>query len=271
MAKFRQVYTEFWDDAKVTEEMSPEDKLFYLYLLTNPNTTQTGIYQITKKKAAFELGYSNEAINSLFDRFMNYHKLIRYNPETREIAIKNWGKYNLNRGGKPMLDCVKKELGEVKDRTLIHFVGDNVKNASIKDLYDTYHDTSASRGQEKEEEEQEEELKEEEPVRGGDQIIQALIDNHIVTPGGLTATLRDDLIDVMESFDFEDPEEMILEAIKDAVRGNGRTWKFIYRKLVLWQKQGIKNKSQLLGMIDVSSKPKQGQRKVNWEELDVSG
>ncbi|SDO80336.1 DnaD domain protein [Halobacillus aidingensis] len=270
MAKFRQVYTEFWDDAKVTEEMTPEDKLFYLYLLTNPNTTQTGIYQITKKKAAFELGHSIESVNSLFDRFENYHKLIRYNPETREIAIRNWGKYNLNRGGKPMLDCVRKELGEVKDQTLIHFVGDNVKNAPIKELYDTYHDTSTIRGQEKEEEEEQEELKEEEPARGVNQIIQSLIDNHLVTPGGLTATLLDDLNDVLDNFGFEDPEEMILEAIKDAVRGNGKTWKFTYRKLVLWRKQGITTKGQL-DNLDPGIKPKQEKRKVNWEELDVSG
>lgn len=50
MARFRMVHTEFWDDPKVVEEMTPEDKYFFLYLLTNSNTTQIGIYQITKNK-----------------------------------------------------------------------------------------------------------------------------------------------------------------------------------------------------------------------------
>ncbi|MFB4471740.1 DNA replication protein DnaD [Oceanobacillus caeni] len=160
MAKFRMVHTEFWDDPKVVEEMTPEDKLFFLYLLTNGNTTQIGIYQITKKQMAFDIGYSLETINSLLDRLINHHKLIKYNPETREIAIKNWGKYNLNRGGKPMLDCVKSELTEVKDRELISYVGENVQHSDIKNLYVTSDDTSTIRGQYKEEEKEEEEYKE---------------------------------------------------------------------------------------------------------------
>ena len=83
MAKFRMVYTEFWTDSKVVEEFTPEDKYFYLYLLTNPNTTQIGIYEITKKQMAFDMGYSLESVDSLLDRFINHHKLIKYNPETR--------------------------------------------------------------------------------------------------------------------------------------------------------------------------------------------
>src|SRR5690625_2734379 len=141
MAKFRMVHTEFWNDPTVIEEMTPEDKYFFLYLLTNPNTKQIGIYQITKKQMAFDMGYSMETINSLLDRFVNHHKLIRYNDETRELAIKNWGKYNLRRGGKPMLDCVTSELSDVKDISLIHYVSNGVENSSIKALYDTYSDT----------------------------------------------------------------------------------------------------------------------------------
>ena len=67
MAKYRYVYTEFWNDPDVMETFTPEDKLFYLYLLTNNNTSQVGVYQITKKQMAFELGYSLETINSLLD------------------------------------------------------------------------------------------------------------------------------------------------------------------------------------------------------------
>ncbi|GGJ61791.1 DNA replication protein DnaD [Virgibacillus salexigens] len=157
MAKFRMVHTEFWDDPKVVEEMTPEDKLFFLYLLTNSNTTQIGIYQITKKQMAFDIGYSIESINSLLDRFINYHQLVIYNSETREIAIKNWGKFNFNRGGKPMIDCVKSELNLVKDESLIPFVGNRVERKEIKDIYDTYHESPTIRGQEKEEEKEEEE------------------------------------------------------------------------------------------------------------------
>lgn len=47
----------------VLEEMTPEDKLFYIYLLTNSNTTQIGIYKMTKKEMAFDLGYSIETVH----------------------------------------------------------------------------------------------------------------------------------------------------------------------------------------------------------------
>lgn len=151
---FRIVYTEFWSDPKVMEDMTPEDKYFYLYLLTNPCTNMIGVYKIVKKQMAFDLGYSIETINSLMDRFINSHKLIRYNEETKEICIKNYGKYNLNKGGKPMIDCIKKDLGNVTDKTLLKEIVVNVKNNSIKQFieqylatvfHDTYDDTLAER------------------------------------------------------------------------------------------------------------------------------
>ncbi len=135
---FRIVYTEFWSDPKVMEDMTPEDKYFYLYLLTNPCTNMIGIYRIVKKQMAFDLGYSIESINSLMNRFIDTHKLVLYNEETKEICIKNYGKYNLNKGGKPMIDCIKKDLGNVIDKTFIKEIVTNVKNASIKQLIDEY-------------------------------------------------------------------------------------------------------------------------------------
>ena len=139
---YRLIYSEFWTDPYVQEELTPEDKYFYLYILTNPHTTMCGIYTITKKQIAFELGYSIESVNSLMERFENNHKLIKYNKETRELAIKNWGKHNLNRGGKPVIDCLTKELNYVRDKSLIKYIGVYVKSETLKKLYDSYNDTS---------------------------------------------------------------------------------------------------------------------------------
>ena len=122
MAIYRHVHVEFWKDPKVLEELTPEDKLFFIYLLTNPNTTQIGVYKITKKQIAFELGFSIESVNALMDRFINNYGLIKYNNDTREICLKNWGKYNLNKLGKPMLDCVRSELKNVDDKSLLEFI-----------------------------------------------------------------------------------------------------------------------------------------------------
>ncbi|MDM5326913.1 hypothetical protein [Neobacillus sp. CF12] len=138
MAKFRMVRTEFWDIPMVSEEMTPEDKYFYLYLLTNPCTTQTGIYKITNKRMAFDMGYTIESVILLIERFISHHKLIRYNPETRELAMKYWGKYNLERGGKPMMDCIISELKGIEDLSLIQYVSETIQKQDIRSLYESF-------------------------------------------------------------------------------------------------------------------------------------
>nr|WP_263326286.1 DnaD domain protein [Neobacillus sp. Marseille-Q6967] len=138
MAKYRMVRTDFWKNPIVSEEMTPEDKYFYLYLLTNPHTTQIGIYKITKKQMAFDLGYSIESVHSLMERFIEHHKVIRYNPETRELAIKNWGKNNLHKGGKPVMDCIFSELKDVEDPSLIQYVSESILKEDIRNLYQSF-------------------------------------------------------------------------------------------------------------------------------------
>lgn len=175
MALYRQIFIEFWKDPKVTEEMSAEDRYTLLYLLTNPHTTQIGIYQITKRQIAFDLGYSTESVGAIIERFEKLLGLIRYNPETRELAIKNWGKYNLKRGGKPVLDCIRKELEKVKDRTLIEYVADSIPNETIKELFlRNVHVTSAISGQEEEQEQEKEQEEEEEQQQEKEEVKKVL-------------------------------------------------------------------------------------------------
>jgi DnaD/phage-associated family protein len=76
-------------------------------------------------------------------------------------------------------------------------------------------------------------------------ILELLEKSEILESKNITEFLRDDIDDVITKFGFENPEEMIIEAIKDAARGNGKTWKFVYKKLVAWKKQGIKSLSDL--------------------------
>jgi hypothetical protein len=75
----------------------------------------------------------------LMERFIQHHKLIRYNPETRELAIKNWGKDNLHKGGKPIIDCILSELREVEDLLLIQFVAESIHKQEIHGLYESFY------------------------------------------------------------------------------------------------------------------------------------
>lgn len=125
----RPIDTEFWTDRKVVEMFSPEDKLFFLYILTNPHTTQLGIYEISPKQMAWEIGYSVEAVKVLIDRFEQKYGLIKFSPETSEIAIKNALRHNIVKGGKPVEDCILKEITNVKDHSLLSFIYDSLIKA----------------------------------------------------------------------------------------------------------------------------------------------
>lgn len=118
----RVVNTRFWDDDKVINEFSPEDKYFMLYLLTNKHTTQLGIYTLVPKQAAFELGYSVEAVLVLLDRFEHKYGIIQYSKETSEVAVRNYLFHSVIKGGKPVMDCLLKEEKDVIDRSLLWFV-----------------------------------------------------------------------------------------------------------------------------------------------------
>ena len=138
----RIVDTAFWTDSKV-DDFSPEDKYFMLYLLTNPFTRQLGIYEISVKQAAFQMGYSIDAFNVLLDRFENKYHIILYSKETGEIAIKNFLRHSIMKGGKPVEDCIKQDMEKVKNKDLIRFVfsglyGREGLNVTVKKIVDEY-------------------------------------------------------------------------------------------------------------------------------------
>ena len=134
MAKFRQIQTSFWSNTYIQEEMTAEDKYFYLYLMTNECTTQIGIYSITKKQMAFDLGYSMESVKALLQRFETYHKLIKYDSETRELILLKWAENNLNIGGKPVQDLIKKEIGQIKNKEFLSLMHSNCPDNSLRNF-----------------------------------------------------------------------------------------------------------------------------------------
>lgn len=134
MSKFRQIQTSFWSDTYIQEEMTAEDKYFYLYLMTNEFTTQIGIYPITKKQMSFDLGYSLESVQALLQRFETYHKLIKYDTETREIILLKWAENNLNIGGKPVQDLIKKEISQVRNKEFLFLMFENCPENSLKNF-----------------------------------------------------------------------------------------------------------------------------------------
>ena len=144
----RIVDTSFWTDGKV-DEFSPEDKYFMLYLLTNPFSTQLGIYEISIKQVAFQLGYSMDTVKVLIDRFENNYNMILFSSETNEIAIKNFLRHSIIKGGAPVRDCLIKEIKKVKNRDLIARVFAHIKdsealNETVRRIIEEYEEKNGA-------------------------------------------------------------------------------------------------------------------------------
>lgn len=115
MATYRNVQMVFWDDPLIVEKFTPEDRYFYLYLLTNPHSKLCGCYEVSLSVIARETGYSIETVAHLISRFQNQHGVIRYSKSTKEILIINWWKHNW-KGGERLANKVAAEIEEIRSK-----------------------------------------------------------------------------------------------------------------------------------------------------------
>lgn len=123
MAIYRNIQMTFWTDPKIIDEFTPEDKYFYLYLFTNPHTNLCGCYEISKRHAVLETGYSKETIDKLLDRFEKKHKVICYCADTKEVLLINWSHYNWTSSDK-FRKPLAKEIERVKNTDFRRFLTD---------------------------------------------------------------------------------------------------------------------------------------------------
>lgn len=119
MAIFRKIHISFWSDVFI-QSLTPEQKFFFLYLLTNEKTKQCGVYEITLRQISYDTGYNNETVNKLLT-FLQEAGKIKYHANTHELGIKNWNKYN-GSAAPSVQNLVKEEFKNVKNRELIKWV-----------------------------------------------------------------------------------------------------------------------------------------------------
>lgn len=123
MAIYRNVHLSFWEDTKVADDFTPEDKFFMLWLLTNPKTNLIGCYEISFKKAQLEIGYTKDSIEMLLKRMEEEHRVIKYDKETREVLLFNWHKYNWTASSKldkPIIKSIEKIKSEEFRKILVN-------------------------------------------------------------------------------------------------------------------------------------------------------
>ena len=90
MAKLRSVSMSFWSDTWV-EELSPAEKLIYLYLITNDKTNMLGIYESSIKKISNETDLDKETVSKALKGFENDKKVVHV--DNKYIVLVNYLKH----------------------------------------------------------------------------------------------------------------------------------------------------------------------------------
>ena len=129
MAKSRLINTCFWSDTYI-QELTPENKLIFLFLLTNEKTEICGIYEISKKSIAFGTGLSIDTVSEAIARLCIDKKI---NYVDGWVWIRNFTKHQqrnpkviagIDRG----LSCVPKDI---LDRLYIDYDRDSHFNSNF--------------------------------------------------------------------------------------------------------------------------------------------
>lgn len=89
MATQRYISTSFWDDQWVVT-LSHDEKLVYLYLMTNTLTNIAGVYKITLKRMAYDMDMDKSYIETILKRFETDRKAYYYG---EYIIIPSWPKH----------------------------------------------------------------------------------------------------------------------------------------------------------------------------------
>lgn len=275
MATYRPVYIGFWQDDDVLE-FTPEEKFFFLYIMTNSKTTQSGIYQFSKKVAAFETGYNIDTVTKYLNVFIEKDK-IAYDKDTDEIMILKWLKYNPI-DNKNILKCVNKELLLVKSIPLLRLFKEKVVEfvkkedciptidrleqvvikslpspleAPCKPLRSPLEVPTKEESESKTETESKTKSKAESESKGDADADSATFDKYADADSALTVKdvfeFFEDNFYLPKSFDVQVmiswcehyPIVIILEAMKEAKKYNARTLNYIEQILISWTNEGI--------------------------------
>ncbi|HHY2674340.1 TPA: DnaD domain-containing protein [Bacillus toyonensis] len=235
MAVYRNVQVNFWQDEFILD-LTPEERYFYIYLLTGTKTKQCGIYILPKRVAELETGYSMETVEKLLNRFVEYGKIF-YDMETKELFIVNWLRYN------PILNtnvekCVLRELKTVKNKEFIHMylrrcLEEEWKIPLLLQHFGMPEGEDTSSLQEVIEEKEVEEVEEVESIEEAvpNSKVYKFYEQHI-------SSLSPYIVKELKDWIQRVSGKVVLEALKIAFEHNKRTFAYVKGILRNWCKKG---------------------------------
>jgi hypothetical protein len=109
--------TRFWQDS-FTSDLDPVEKLLFIYCITSPYLSLTGIYEIPLKFIAMETGLDKEMVTKILNRFEEKKKVLY-----REgwLCVLNYPKYQSFKGEKLEI-ALEREIKAVPKDILDEFI-----------------------------------------------------------------------------------------------------------------------------------------------------
>jgi hypothetical protein len=140
--KTRIIHTRFWQDSFVCE-LSPKEKLLFIYLLTNDRVNLIGCYELPDKYILADLDLTKAELSQFKNKLQRAGKIIFKDGWIRIVNVDKYNSYNgekLIRAKENELSNVPKELIEYKVSidTSIHTSIDTLNNHKSKIINNKY-------------------------------------------------------------------------------------------------------------------------------------
>jgi hypothetical protein len=107
MARFRTIFTAIWNDEDEFLNYSDSEKVLFLYLISNSDCTESGIYKISPKIISTILNWDINKFNSTITKL---YPNVEYDSKEKFVFVKNFLKYNGNKFGRP--DLIEKSIAK---------------------------------------------------------------------------------------------------------------------------------------------------------------
>ena len=248
MAKYRQLHTQFWSDGFVLD-LTPEEKYFYLYLMSNSKTSQCGVYELPLRVIEMETGYNRETVIKLIERFKDYNK-IEYCEKTKEIMIFNWVKYNMPNNAN-CIKCVNKELKNIKNEQFIKILYLNYCELGL-DIEKLFDGIVRFTNEKKQLEGANEDTENEEIINNKEEVTNEEVNTSNANLEDVVSFFKKNIC-TPKDLEYKKLKEwsnkidcdVIIMAIEEAVKYNAKNIQYIENVLYSWDERALKTKKDV--------------------------
>lgn len=256
MADYRQIHTHIWKDEWFLD-LSPQEKLLFIYLFSNSSTNLVGMYKIALRIIEFETGLPIEFVKQALDKFSKDGKVIY---EDGYLLVVNMQKYNANSSPK-VTARIQYELREIPDIPLkIRYFSSNIPYRYGMDTPSplTNQDNPNQDNSEQNNAEQDKQVF----VVSKDKDAKEAYRLYEQEIGLITPYIADA---IGGELDNDIPFDWIKRAIEIAVANNARSWAYIAAVLKNWKENGFEDKRKK------SNNGKQPAVKIDWSTCPTCG